>query len=208
MQASRTVSPFEARAGAGRRPGALLFLLLLCACVSHPATLPPRSYLDERTGVSVSVVARPLIFARERSDLAASSRDYVTLVAVVLNNAGHYQHVLLGYPWSTVDARMDRERSDDPGTLVITADDRRIVLTPEERSLHDIGLDSAVGRPSGSHRPGRAYLTDPATLRFLAAARALRLQVGTQESAMPYQIWQDGRAALAGLVQPPTPRRR
>jgi hypothetical protein len=186
----------------------LPLLLLLCACVSHPGPPLPRNYLDERTGVTVSVVAQPLTFSRDRSELAARSRDYVTLVAVVLNNGGHYQNVLLGYPWSTVDARMDPERSDDPGTLVITADDRRFVLTPTERSLHDIGLDSPIGRPAGSHRPGHVYLTDPATLRFLAAARSLRLQVGTQEPATPYQIWQDGRAALAALVQPPIPRGR
>jgi hypothetical protein len=52
------------------------------------------------------------------------------------------------------------------------------------------------------------YLTDLATLRFLAAARSLHMQVGTDELAAPYQIWQDGRPALAGLVQPPPPRKR
>jgi hypothetical protein len=183
-------------------------LLALCACAKSHGPPPPQSYLDEHSGVTVSVAAQPLIFARERSDLAASSRDYVTLVAVELDNGGHFQHVLLGYRWSTVDARMDPLRSDDRAPLVITADDRRFVLTPDARSVHDIGLYSANKLPSMPRRGVRVYLTDLAALRFLAAARSLRLQVGTDELAAPYQIWQDGRPALAALVQPLSPTTR
>jgi hypothetical protein len=186
----------------------LLMPLALCACATGHGPPAPRSYLDERSGISVSVAAQPLIFARDRSDLAASSRDYVTLVAAVLDNSGHFQHVLLSYRWSTVDARMDPLRPDDRAPLVITADDRRFVLTPEARTLQDIGLYSPIKLPSIPQRGVRVYLTDLAALRFLAAARSLRVQVGTDELAAPYQIWQDGRPALAGLVQPPPPRKR
>jgi hypothetical protein len=186
----------------------LLMLLALCGCATSHGPPPPRSYLDERSGVSVSVAAQPLIFARERNDLAASARDYVTLVAVVLDNSGHLQHVLMGYRWSTVDARLDPLRPDDRAPLVITADDRRFVLTPEARSLQDIGLYSPIKLPSIPPRGVRVYLTDLAALRFLAAARSLRMQVGTDELSAPYQIWQDGRSALTALVQPPPPRKR
>jgi hypothetical protein len=186
----------------------LLMLLALCACATSHGPPPPRSYLDERSGISVSVAAQPLIFARERSDLAARSHDYVTLVAAVLDNAGHFQHVLLGYRWSTVDARMDPLRADDRAPLVITADDRRFVLTPEARSLNDMGLSSPIKLPSIPQRAVRVYLTDLGALRFLAAARSLRMQVGTDELGAPYQMWQDGRPALAALVQPPPPRKR
>ncbi len=73
-------------------------------------TLPPRAaaqdFFDEQSGSTLSVVAKPLVFARERSDAAAFARDYATLVAVGVNLSGKDSEYLLLYRWSTVDPRI------------------------------------------------------------------------------------------------------
>jgi hypothetical protein len=182
--------------------GVLLLLLASLPACTTPGTPAPWTSLDKRTGATVTVAGEPLVFARERTELAAHARDYVTLVTALLDTSGHFQYVLVCYQWSTVDARLDDQRPDDRATLIISADDRRFVLTPAERSSHDIGLDLTLEPPPGPHRRSRLYLTDLPTLRFLVAARAVRLQVstGTGELTVPYQIWRDGRGALGALL--------
>jgi hypothetical protein len=44
------------------------------------------------------------------------------------------------------------------------------------------------------------YRIDQATLRFVAHARRLRLQVEGDGDARPFEVWQDGRSALAQLA--------
>jgi hypothetical protein len=188
--------------------GALLLLALLSACAtaSRLRLLAPRNHLDENTGATVTFVGAPLVFARERTELAANARDYVTLVATLIDRNGKLQYVLVGYVWSTVDIRLDDERPDERSPITITADDRRFALTPTERSAHDVGLDLTPRPPPGPHRRGQLYLTDLPTLRFLATARDLRLQVGTSDTAASYHIWRDGRDALSLFVAPATAR--
>ena len=40
------------------------------------------------------------------------------------------------------------------------------------------------------------HFTDVATLRFLAAARQLRLTIRNGADLRPYELWGDGRSAL------------
>jgi hypothetical protein len=64
------------------RPSAVVMaaMVMLAACgETHPTR--PRELLDEATGNTVSVVSTPLVFARQRTDVAACARDYATLVA-------------------------------------------------------------------------------------------------------------------------------
>src|SRR5215475_12382121 len=65
----------------------ILAAVILAACGStHPThSSGTKELLDETTGNTVSVVSTPLIFARERTDVAAHSRDYATLVATEID---------------------------------------------------------------------------------------------------------------------------
>ena len=82
--------------------GALL--LLSTGAIARDAP-PPTEYLDETTGATVTVVDRPLVFARERNERAANLRDYVTLSAASVNRGGKVEYVLVAYLWSTLDPR-------------------------------------------------------------------------------------------------------
>ena len=88
------------------RLGLILALTTLWACTGLRAAQPSHEIFDERTGNTLLVVPKPLVFARERTDVAAHERDYATVVAVEIDQSGKYSEYLLLYRWSTVDRRM------------------------------------------------------------------------------------------------------
>src|ERR1700674_4900727 len=74
--------------------------------LSHQPRSDSNEIFDEETASTLLVVSKPLVFARERSDVAAHSLDYATIVAVEDDRSGEYAQYLLLYRWSTVDRRM------------------------------------------------------------------------------------------------------
>jgi hypothetical protein len=164
--------------------------LLIVACAAPPQR--PSGYLDPSTGATITNVAAPLVFARARLELAYGARDYVTLAATSVNRSGHVEQIFVGYVWSTIDPRMRRAPEPAERSLVIVADDRDIVLSANRRAPQDVG----VAAPPGSNAVQRLYPTDAATLRFLAAARELRLTIRNDSDPRPFELWGDGRGAL------------
>ena len=148
-----------------------LFVILaaLPACSGTPA-LRPREILDDRSGSTLSVVARPLVFARERSDVAANARDYATLVAVDFDQSGNYHDYMLLYRWSTVDPRMSPPPASDQGELRIIAEGRDIDLKPLPE------LPGSRTRPRAAHsrarRCHRPCLRGPMPRRCAISQRA------------------------------------
>ena len=177
-----------------------LLAIAAAACSAIGAAEPPRQYTDEKTAATITVVAKPWVFARSRRDLAANARDYVTLAAAAVDRAGRIEYVLVAYVWSTLDERLDPERRRDTSTLLIAADDRRIELTAPLASPEDVGIADPVLPPPGPLRIPQVYRIDLATLRFLAAARKVSVLLGTDPVAPVYDLWSDGRSALGSLV--------
>jgi hypothetical protein len=173
--------------------------VVLGACAS--ATVGPGEYLDEKTAATITVVAKPLVFAHERPELAAHARDYVTLAAASVNRGGAIEHYIFAYLWSTVD---DRNRNGVPlaaDNLTIAADDRRINPQLAGHSSKEVGVGSAVRAPPGRHWTLNVYKTDVATLGFIAEARHLTVITGSAEGPVTYESWDDERRALRGLVR-------
>src|ERR1700738_1763941 len=96
----------------------------LGACAS--ATVSPGEYLDEATAATITVVAKPLVFAHERPELAAHSRDYVTLAGAAVNRTGKIDYFIFAYFWSTLDRRATDNTTATVDDLTIAADDRQI----------------------------------------------------------------------------------
>lgn len=182
---------------------AVAALALLAACATLPAPAP-LTYLDERTGITLTVVDAPLVLARERRDLAANARDYLTLVAVARNESGRVTSALLVHRWSTIDTRVTTAGATiaDP-RLVIVADGRDIRLTPvdpvpqefEPSDTHDLW------RPKVSRVDTTAYRIDTATLRYIAQSARVSAFRSVAEDALPFAMWRDGRAALGRLAE-------
>jgi hypothetical protein len=185
--------------------GALLVgLSSLPGCVDTRAGTDPRVYLDQSTAATVTTVGRPLVFAHERPNFAVHMRDYITLAAASVDRAGKLESILIAYYWTTFDphgqdgetaAKTRAGRSPDELTLV--ADDRRIRMVKLERTAHEVGIEERAHAPSVGGGVPTIYSIDLSTMRYIAAARNLSAQTRTGETVLDYEMWEDGRPALA-----------
>jgi hypothetical protein len=161
----------------------------------------PSEYLDPDTAATVTVVGEPLVFANPRTEVAANARDYVTLAAAAVNRSGKVTYVVVVYLWSTVDPRVRGEPLPDPGLLIVQADDRRIELNLSGRSAHDAGIGVPVLPPPGPTVTPNVYSIDLGALRSMAESRRLSLIMQTNNTPIPYALWDDRRAALRAFVR-------
>lgn len=178
------------------RTFALLLAFALAACVSLPPP-EPVEWLDERSGVSLGVVAKPVILARERRDVAANARDYLTLAAVERNAAGRRDLLLLAHRWTTIDRRVDPPDDAGARALVLLIDGRDFWLEPlpgavegELRPRPELHAPTVVAVRTVAYRLTRATLDAMAmghdVIAFFADARG----------SPPFHLWRDGKDAL------------
>ena len=177
----------------------VLVLMSLPAC-THIRSADSREIYDERTGNTLSVVRAPLVFARDRTDVAAHTRDYVTLVAAEVDHSGEYSEYLLVYRWSTVDRRMSAPPDPQAGQLEILTDGRAINLTAVEEMPISVSRPE-LHVPKHAHAVTHAYRIDVATLRYIAMSRELTVRLPQEALDTPFKIWSDGRTALGQFVK-------
>jgi hypothetical protein len=178
---------------------------LLAGCAGGPAATDssgaqPREYLDDQSGATVSYVARPLVFARERTERAESVRDYVNLTAATVNRGGKRDYVLIAYVWSTLDTRFAAARPN-ADSLVVVADERQLRLSVNGKTPEDLGIVHGVGTPPRQVVKPLVFVTDVATLRLIAAARSLQVQRPVADAVEIYGLWDDQRKALDSFVR-------
>ena len=184
--------------GPALRPALALALALLTTALPG-CTIPsprPAEYLDPDTAALVTTVSTPIVFARTHNDVAANARQYATVAAVSVNRSGRYEYVLLVYLWSTLDARLGIDRHLGQN-IILLADDRAIRLVRDSRSMHEVGISTPLHAPEHIRGQPRIYRTDRETLQFLSGARRVRLLLEGDEDPRPFDVWTDGRRALA-----------
>ncbi len=180
----------------------LALILALAALGARAGSEPKtRQILDETTGNTVSVVNSPLVFARERSDVAAHARDYVTLVTTEVDHSGAFTEYLILYRWSTVDRRMGQAPGGSVGPLRLIAEGRIITLKPLERLPVDLSRRRELDVPRHTDVVTSAYATDLDTLRFIANSRQLSVTLPDENLDSPYVLFKDGRAALLEFLR-------
>jgi hypothetical protein len=178
----------------------LMVLTALASCASRPPAASQEIF-DESDASTLLVVAKPTVFARERSDLAAHARDYATLVAVEIDISGDYSDYLLVYRWSTVDRRMLPPPDAAGGALRIIADGRvfnfkpvdKLPVNAQRRELHMPKRDDVVPR---------GYKVDAETLHFIATSEDLTLRMPQDPLDVPFKLFEDGRRALLEFLKP------
>jgi hypothetical protein len=193
-----------------------LLLGALVVCVSACAAAPRagvNEYLDERTGATVTVVQEPLIFALERSTLAAHARDYISLTAVEVDRSGQTQLSVVAYFWSTIDRRSGPSpvQSADK-SLALLADDRSIRMIPLESPPKDLEGSLRLHAPETAHFEQAAYKVSLEQLRYVAGSQVLKVHLIADKNeedpdAETYSIWADGRKALKEFVARISPLR-
>ncbi|HEY2675644.1 MAG TPA: hypothetical protein VGI65_01660 [Steroidobacteraceae bacterium] len=181
------------------RLGLMLLLVAIGSCASRPAP-PAHEIFDEQTASTLTVVSKPLVFARERSDVEAHARDYATLVAVEIDMSGQFREFLLLYRWSTVDRRMSPPPQPSEGALRILADGRAIDLQPMAQLPVSMKQSRDLHVPAHGDVVPRAYRVDTELLRSIAASRELMLRMPQEQLNLPFALWEDGRGALANFV--------
>jgi hypothetical protein len=177
------------------RVALILVLTALSSCAYRPRAAP-KEIFDEQSGGTLSVVASPLVFARNRSDVAAHARDYATFVAIEVDHSGNYVDYLLLYRWSTVDRRMSPPPAADSGAARLLADGRPIDLVPLDHVPVNLEPRRTFHVPNHADVVARAYRVDPAILNFIAASRELTLRMPQESLDTPFLLWEDGRRAL------------
>jgi hypothetical protein len=176
---------------------------LSAACSALPARSPEA--LDERSATTLLAAARPLVFARARSDVAAHAHDYATLQALEVDRSGEYGEYLLMYRWTTVDPRMSAPPSAAPGRLQLIAEGRQIELHPEDRLPVSLDHSRLLNVPPHADAAVTAYRVDSAMLRFIADSRDLTLRLPADPLDAPFVLRQDGRRALQQFLDRAAP---
>jgi hypothetical protein len=179
----------------------LLAFLPLCSGCAELAQPGSRTILDAQTGSTLLLVTRPLVFARQRTDVAAFARDYATLVAVELDVAGHYSDYLLLYRWSTVDKRMSSPPDSSAGQLQIEADGRKLVLLPLAQLPLAVAGRNELYYPPHADVVTFGYPIDAATLRFIALSQRILVRMPRERLDTPFGLREDGRASLAHFLR-------
>lgn len=176
-------------------PVALLGAAALCGCVTPP--LEPHAALDERSGASLTVVDTPLVLARERRDVAANARDYLTLVAAEINEAGRRRMVWVAHQWSTIDKRATDFQPVPGAPLLLIADGRDLRLAPvKDPGAAVLARNGALLAPDNADAITTFYAVDAATLEYVAASHYLSASFPESHLALAFTEWKDGRAAL------------
>jgi hypothetical protein len=161
---------------------------------------PVYEYLDEQTAATVTTALEPLVFARERSDLAVNARDYVSLVPIEVNRSGVRRYYWFGYLWSTIDRRNGETPLAQGDQLVLLADGRPIALPAAASSMRELG----IARPP-LKRPGRAAVAlllqaDPDSVTFAGHAAELSLTLIRNGQNQDFELWRDEREDVTAFV--------
>ena len=180
----------------------LMVLTALASCASQPPAAPSQEIFDESDASTLLVAAKPIVFARERSDLAAHARDYATVVAVEIDISGDYSDYLLVYRWSTVDRRMLPPPDPAGGALRIVADGRVFDFKPIDKLPVNFAQRRELHIPKHDDVLPRGYKVDAETLHFIATSEDLTLRMPQEPLDAPFKLFEDGRRALLEFLKP------
>jgi hypothetical protein len=171
-----------------RRLVFVCLLATLSGCglpVKETQTAGLRQYLDDGSGLTVTSLAEPLVFAREQPMLAVHARDYVSLAPLELNNAGKRRYLIWLSGWSTIDHTVRPGADQDADELVyLMVDDEPMEL----KATRDPGLrrEAYDDQPGAKHR---YYAVTLDQLRRIAEAELLQLRFS---SPGLYSAWRAG----------------
>lgn len=172
----------------------LCMLLHACTAVNTAAT---REYLDSMTAATITMSTTPWIFARERPEVAANLRDYLTLYWAEVNRSGERRTYLVAHAWSTVS-----EGSGLPANgakLDITADDRVFSMQSMTAEPRSFGIGDPIVSARGRNERVWYYPIPPDAVTYLTTARTLSATLQGDDFSARYQVWR-ARSLLSSIT--------
>jgi hypothetical protein len=154
--------------------------------------------VDDRTGITVSVVGAPIDLEHEPN--GASAHDFLTLIAIQQDDDGKYTALILLYRWAVYYGGVPFAPGPGSGELLIDADGHSIDLQPLPRLPDGLPKPKDLFVPDTTESAMRAYVTDLATLRLIAASHDLTVRLPKETPLGSFTLWHDGRPALGQFV--------
>lgn len=174
-----------------------VILAATAACSSLPTS--PRDLLDERTGITMSVVGAPIEFDHEPN--GGSAHDYLTLIAAQEDDDGKHTTLIVLYRWSVFYGAAPFVPEAGSGELLIDVDGHSIDLQPQPHLPAGLPQARDLFVPDTSEGSTRVYVTDLETLRLIAASHQLTVRLPKESPIGSFTLWHDGRAALGQFVK-------
>ena len=174
----------------------LAILAVMAACATLPSN--PRDLLDERTGITVSVVGAPIELEREPN--GAAEHDFLTLVAIQKDDEGKHTALILLYRWAVYYGGPPFAPGAGSGELLIDVDGHSIDLQPLPQLPVGLPTPKDLFVPDTTESAMRAYVTDLATMRLIAASHQLIMRLPKESPIGSFTLWHDGRPELGQFV--------
>lgn len=176
--------------------GFLSFTILaaMAACSSVPTS--PRDLVDDRTGITVSVVGAPIEFEPHGS----SAHDFLTLVAIQRDDDGKYSAFLLLYRWESYYGGAPFAPGAGSAELLINVDGHSIDLQPLPSLPTGLPGPKDLFVPDTSQSAMRAYATDLETMRLISTSHELTVRLPKETPDGSFTLWHDGRPALGQFI--------
>ncbi|HEX2585895.1 MAG TPA: hypothetical protein VHL14_12235 [Steroidobacteraceae bacterium] len=175
--------------------------LLASACSTTRSGV--RSWVDEKTAVTVTAQQRAMVFYRDDFQSGVNIYDFADLGAFEINQSGKRSQYLCLLLWSTV-ARSDEYQSkveEDFSNLVVWADDQPVTFKRLTQNRDMVHLGDQAFKRSTSNAHESYYEISLAQLATLAAAKTLRISPSNQAAGdSPYNAWRDDHAGLVAFM--------
>jgi hypothetical protein len=175
----------------------LTILAAMAACSSLPSS--PRDLLDERTGITVSVVGAPIELEREPN--GGSTHDFLTLVAIQKDDDGKHTALILLYRWAVYYGGAPFAPGPSSGELLINVDGHSIDLQPLSQLPAGLPGPKDLFVPDTTESAMRAYVTDLETMRSISTSHELIVRLPKESPIDSFTLWHDGRPALGQFVK-------
>jgi hypothetical protein len=174
----------------------LAVLVLTCAgCASAPEQRV-REYLDEQTAATITVVAEPWIFSRQRTHERVDERDYLNVYAIDVNRMGDHRQYLAVL--QSAPLRDAEGRDAPPPTLQLRADGAALSFEPAE-DARKLGVAQPVAQSYTYESRWWYYPVNRETLARIANAQDVQASLAAGAASAAYVPWRDGSAEAAAL---------
>jgi hypothetical protein len=178
----------------------LLAALLLGGCATESPRV--REYLDPQTAVTIRTLAAPAVYAHDAPELAANTRDYLSLGIVEVNNMGVRKHYLALVSWSTIDrSRLGVAPAPSPERFEVMLGGKAREFAPVSHEPRSLGIGGTPFRPASGYAGEAWYAVTPADLRALAATPPDSIMLLQESGRVGYRMWKSADAAVAEFVR-------
>lgn len=173
---------------------------LLAGCAGESPRVS--EYLDQQTAVTIRSLAEPLVYAHDAPELAANTRDYLSLGLVETNNMGKRKHYLALISWSTIDRhRVGVAAAPVPERVEFDLGGKPLELSGASHEPRGFGIGGQLFRPPAGYSGESWYEVTPAQLRALAASPPASISLDGDAGSISYLPWRAEGRALAEFVR-------